>query len=122
MVAKDQDFEMCAGDDKYLEFTVLTEAGTVVNLTDCDVEWYLKESADSATALVTKTSEVGGDIAITDPTGGIFQVALDPEDTEDLVPDKYFHGARITDTSSEIYTVAIGHATIFPRVAPAPGG
>lgn len=114
MVITDQDFAMVAGDDQYIEIHVVDEDGVVVNITNNDIDWWLKESNDSTAALVHKTTTGGGGINISDGPGGIFQVHLEPADTDTLAPDKYFHGARIVDTALETSTVTVGHIDLLP--------
>jgi hypothetical protein len=114
MVLTGQDIEdMVAGDNCDIEIEVNNPDGTDVNLTGATIDWYLKESADSLTAIIHKTTPT--DIVITDPTHGLCVVHLDPADTTAILPNKYFHGAKITN-GGDIYTVTTGYMTILPKL------
>jgi len=98
------DFEMYAGDNKSLTFTVTTAAGVAVVVTDAAISWVLT-TAPGATALITKTST--GTITI---SGSTVTVPLVEADTAALA-GTYYYELEITDTSGNISTNQ-GRATI----------
>lgn len=104
VTAKNQNFEMYAGDTKNIEVTI---AG--VNLTGASVKWALKRTVYEADAVISK--DTTGGISITNASGGVFVIALAPGDTTSLSGD-YYHEAEITDSASNVSTVFTGKATI----------
>ncbi len=122
MVLTGQDFDMNAGDDVNLEVHVQKEdeTGALVDedLTDADITWVLKESADSVTALVTKTNADPTEIEVLDQVAdkGKFVVYLQPADTALLAPNKYFHGVVMVDVALEVHTVETGYLMLAPKV------
>jgi len=117
MVLTGQDIEdMVAGDNCDIEIEINNPDGTDVDLTGTTIAWYLKESADSPAALITKTTADPLELEITDPAHGLCVVHLVPDDTDDLTPNKYFHGTRIVQSTDEVYTVTTGYMTILPKL------
>lgn len=109
MAAEDQDFELFAGDDAVLEFTVTNEAGAAQSLAGASIAWLCARRA-GATAVLTKSG------AIVDPaSGGVFRVTLADTDTDDLLGE-YWHQAVVTDSSGNIVTVATGYLRAKARV------
>lgn len=109
MAAKDQNFEMFAGDDKRLIYTV-EDMETLLGAT---VKWRLAEDPEEI-ALIEKTSEDPAEIEISENT---FTVKLKPEDTADLdAPRNYYHEAEIIDAANNSTTVAVGIMKLFPSL------
>ena len=108
MTKQNQDFLMWSGDDKTITVTVYDNDDVVVDITGATITWELSLNVDSA-ALISKT--VGSGITLSDPTNGVFTITLDPTDTDSL-SGRYYHEAEITDSSGDISTALIGHATI----------
>lgn len=109
MTSLSQNVTMWSGDSKKLRFTVIDDAGAAKNLTGAAIVWKAAKTAGSSTALITKS--VGSGITITDPTGGLFEVRLDPADTASLSGD-FYHEAQVTDALGDVATVAIGRIRI----------
>jgi hypothetical protein len=105
MTAKNQNFEMVAGDTKNV---VVTVAGT--DLTGATIKWALKKSVSSTVANVSKTTSDG--ISISDAAGGVFTIALAPADTVNLKND-YYHEAEVTDQQGNVSTVMTGRISIL---------
>lgn len=108
MTKQNQDFLMWSGDDKVITVTVYDNDDNVVNITGATITWQLSQNIDSS-ALITKT--VGSGIALSDPVNGQFTITLEPADTASLA-GRYYHEAQITDSSGDISTGLVGHATI----------
>jgi len=109
MAYKDQDFEIFAGDNKSLLFTV----DDVEDLDDCTVTWKAARSPGSE-AVISKSSESSDEIEI---SGDTFTVKLVPTDTSNLSGyRKYYHEAQILDSSGNITTVAIGTMIVYPQL------
>ena len=104
MTAKNQNFEMFAGDTKNIDVTV---AG--VNLAGSTVKWAMKKTIYSAAPDVAKDTVDG--ITVTDPNGGRFTISLLPSETRSL-SGTYYHEAEITDANGNVSTIFTGTITI----------
>lgn len=113
-----QNFVVTAGDTKTINFIAYETNGTTpLNLAGVDIEWQMTRfPGDAATALITKSLIDGVSTGITSPvlTDGAFAIALAAADTADIMPGRYFHGAKVTDASDNVSTIAIGFAVIEP--------
>lgn len=81
----------------------------VQDLTGFALEWVLRESAESASALLTKTTS--GNISITDAQNGVLEVAVSDQDTVALNPGSYFYTLRRTNDALE-QVLAYGPAAL----------
>jgi hypothetical protein len=110
MAAKDQNFEMFAGDTQTIIVNVdfdLTGAR--------EIKWVMKKSVSSLDKLIYKALS-SQEIDIThsgpDPEDeNTFQIQLDPEDTINL-KSMYYHEAEVTDNLGNVSTVMVGNAMI----------
>lgn len=112
MAAVQQDFTMWAGNKVTFQVTVTDEDGAAVNISGFAISWVLRMYALATEDLVVKT--VGAGVTLTNPTQGVFTVALDSEDTIDLAGN-YYHEAARTDAGSET-TYLTGTVTINPTI------
>jgi hypothetical protein len=105
-----QNFSMTEGDTLTLSFSLYEADGTTaLNLTGVTVRWKLARSVTSA-VLISKTN--GDGITVGSPaTGGTLTVELAALDTHGLY-GRYYHEMEVTDLSSNVSTVATGHAVI----------
>jgi hypothetical protein len=116
-----------AGDYRILRFSAEEADGSPMNLTGHTIRWGLyawsggpRYSSPESTAVVSKTTTNG--IVITDPVGGVFEVTLEPADTDSIAvdgpkPSFFWHEAEVVDTLGRRFTVATGHFQIsFQRV------
>lgn len=103
MALRRQDFEIWAGDDKELIFTI----EDVNSLAGASFKWAMSRSVGAE-----KLVEKSGDLV----TGKQVTVELAPEDTEELRRGKYYHELEITDASGRISTAAIGAVDLFPTL------
>lgn len=108
-----QNFQMTAGDTKYLVVSVKDADGVAVNLTGAAVKWQAARSFGKASVLSKATS--GSGIVLTNASGGIFTITLDPDDTEDL-KGNYYHEAQVTASDGTISTVLFGTMKINPAL------
>ena len=117
MTEYNQDVEMVAGDSKIIEVTCRDDAGVILVLTGFTVRWALAD--DTGTLLVEKDNIPAGEggVTITNAVGGIFQVELETDDTEDLYGE-YYHEAEIEDGDNNLLTVTKGEARRFPHPIP----
>ena len=112
-MAAQTNFEIWSGDNKALSIAVKNDAGVAVPLTDAsDLSFVVKESQESAVVLFDKT--LGSGIEVTDSPGGVFEVAIDPTDTEDL-DGVYYWESVVTDVQDGIYTAAFGYMAVHGK-------
>ena len=119
-----QNFVVTAGDTTEIDFVAYESNGTTpLSLAGVDIEWHMTRfPGDAATALISKSLIDGVSDGITSPvlTDGAFVIALASADTADIMPGRYFHGAKVTDSSNNVSTIAIGFAVIEPAAVVAP--
>jgi hypothetical protein len=112
MAEFNQNFNMFQGDTKDLEIKVTGNDGEPLNLAGSLIEWRLYRSVKEAAAIY-KSNQAAGGIEVIDAPGGIFQVHLSSEDTEEKnLLGKYQHEARITDVRGYIATILTGYVVI----------
>jgi hypothetical protein len=104
------DFEMFAGNTKTIVIPVVDGVGAVVDITGATIRWELSRSVSVRPSILQKT--VGAGVTITDGPGGIFEVALISDDTEDL-KGSFYHEAEVK-LGGEIATVKAGTIKINP--------
>jgi len=102
-----QDFEMWAGDDMVLVFTIQDEE----NIEDAtSIKWAMARSVRGP-KLVNKTGTA---------TGNQTFITLEKEDTEDIRPGRYYHELEITDYQGRVSTAAMGSVRVWPTLIPQP--
>jgi hypothetical protein len=99
MTTINQDFEIWNNTSLNLTVSVTDDAGDEKSLAGCDITWVLY--GDDLVTQITKTNAPAGGITVTDETGGVFVVALVPDDTDNLV-GVYHHEARVDDGTNEV--------------------
>lgn len=106
-----ENFTIQAGDDITLKFDVSPDEG--VSLAGSTIRWWAARSAYSKPDKINimKSSAVGDGITIDDPDALTFSVALDREDTLNLIGD-FYHEAKVTDPAGNFVTVTKGTMTI----------
>lgn len=114
MPSFDQPFFIVAGDDASLAFTIYSSDGeTPINLTGATISWQLRSSWDSPTVLIDKNLSSG--ITVTVAEAGMFTVDLNDIDTEEIIPGRYPHAAKVTDSAANDTTVSLGFGIILAR-------
>ena len=109
MAATAQDATIWSGDDVDLQITVTDpDTETPKQLQGASVRWVLFNRETGAVAFTKTTSD---DITITNAAAGIFTVALDAADTDELC-GVYGHEAQVTDAGGRKSTVTTGTLTI----------
>lgn len=97
--------EYVAGDDVELEFTVTDQDGVVANITGDTVRFGIAPLLRGQSILGTETSPATATYTLTNPSGGIFHVLIDGEDTADLL--------GVYRWQCELEDVSGGHQTIL---------
>jgi len=114
--ATNQDFTIYEGEDKELDFYVLTDSsGTPVNVgVPTSATWVMKDNAKaSATAHISKTYAGGGiTIHAGDDTTDLVRVTLDAADTQGYEGKTYYHECRVEDGSGDSHVIATGDITV----------
>jgi len=109
-MAENQDISMFRGEDKILEITLTP----VTNITTWTLAFTVRETPESAVALIEKT--VGAGITITGGAAGVFQVALADTDTASaLQPGRYAYDCKRTTAGLETILV-YGVLTLLAEV------
>lgn len=90
------------GEDKQLVFDVVDSAGAAQTMTGWALEWVLRRTAASTTAVLTKNTS-GGTVAISNGSGTDDRatVTITDDDTVDLVAGDYEYALRRTDSGNE---------------------
>jgi hypothetical protein len=109
------DFTMYVGDSFVLSVSVVDEAGEPVDITGTTVRWQMAHKVKDILPLVSKTTEGAGGILISDGPGGVFEVTIDPEDTEGFKAKSYYHEAEVDD-AGVVSTVMTGTGTLLPTL------
>jgi len=104
-----QDFEMWAGDDIHLVFTIRGTTGEDLQYAS-KIKWALSRSVRGPKLIDKEGTGIGNQV--------IIEIAS--EDTEDLRPGRYYHELEITDFEGRVSTAAIGSARIWPTLIPQP--
>lgn len=97
-------FEMCAGDTRRINISLVDQLGAPMSIADCTVRWQASRGTAerfSATPLITKT--IGAGIEVTDEFGGRLTVHLAPSDTENLAGD-FYHELELRDATGDVST------------------
>lgn len=87
-----------------------TDNGTDKDISNFDIIWKLFDSSGSAVIEKDNTGNNGG-ISITNASGGLFSVTLDPSDTDDI-SGWYEWEAEGTSPGGEVQTLADGDVNI----------
>lgn len=111
---------MMSGDTYKFDVTI-TEGGRPVNLTNSVLDFAAADMGGAEAVVIAKSSSgVDGGISITDYSGGVARVTIDPTDTEDFdTPVTLRWDIQLTIVG-DVYTVARGTLAVTPDHAPAP--
>lgn len=116
------DFTMYQGDSKVLSVTVADEAGDAVPLEGLTIRWQaspvITGGFEPTATLKKDNGALGGIDTVTEV--GVFEVELDPDDTE-TISGLYYHEAELTDGAGNVSTVLTGRMTIKPVLIRAGG-
>ena len=112
-----QNFEVVSGNDKQLNVTVIDQDGVAVDITGATIVWGVSLTDESKSRIFFYTSPAN--ITITSATAGKFRINILDTDTEPLVPQDYFHEARMVDTAGLKTTVMRGTMTVEGNITPA---
>lgn len=108
-----QNFRATSGDTITITVTVTDSAGAAVDLTGASIRWSARKLGEADNAIEKTTS--AGEVELTDPTAGEFEVVLEPADTASLA-GVYQHESEITDVAGGVTTVATGAMTLTEDV------
>lgn len=109
-MASEADIEVSAGDDNIFEVSVQDQNGDPKTLVGAQaIRWWVARKVTSSARVIEKALASG--ITVTDPAGGVLQIAIDADDTEGLKGD-YYHELEVVDSSGKVQTVLIGTVTV----------
>lgn len=109
-----QNFELVSGNDKTLRFTALDEFDAIINLNGATIVWAFANSEKAKAPLITYTSPTN--VTITDADNGLFEVAIQSADTEDLKGGDYYHECRLTSAAGNKITLAYGAVSLLDNI------
>lgn len=110
--------EIDQGDDEVLDIAVKEPDGTPADISGCKLWFWVKLAASNpdSTALISKSTDPGEGITITNPTGGIAEVTIDRVDTASLpvtqTGRKLAWSLQVLDGASKVSTLAKGSILI----------
>lgn len=114
-VAIDGDLEIVAGNNITWKMIVENiENGTVPDITGATLTFTVKEKKTDTSATFTRTTG-GNGITLSDPTNGIFKLALIPSNTSSLTPKPYFCDIEIT-LNALVDTIFLGTLEVLRGV------
>lgn len=102
------------GNDKTLELHVKDEDGKAYNLAGCQLDMYVKKQITDADgdAVIHKSSTVVTQIKITDASGGIAEIYIDPTDTlkisgvgTTLECKRHYYDIELKTATPEYFTI-----------------
>lgn len=96
-----------AGDDLLLEFTVTDADGDAVDITGFTAEFAIFRNLGDTAVIETEDTATS---ELTDPTSGVYTIAVDGDDTDALLGTYRFESA-VTDGSDHRSTVSRGYVT-----------
>jgi hypothetical protein len=118
VAAKNQNFEAYKGDTRNISVSVEDDDGAAVDLTGATIKW---AAANTPTSVAVISKQTGGSgISITDASGGVFVITLQPADTASLRARTYYHEAQVTDAGGVISTVLTGKMKLFEDLIASP--
>ena len=103
---------MFKGDSRTFRITVTDSNGSVVNITDGDMTFTMKSIATDIVPILQKKSTVPGEIVFVDPTHGIAEIYILPDDTESLTAKSYVFDVEFITSTDKVYTVYVGTLTL----------
>lgn len=112
---------MMSGDTFKFDVTI-TEGpnGPPVNITNGVLDFAAADMGGAEAVLIAKSSSgIDGGISITDYSGGVARVTIDPEDTADFDTPTTLRWDMQLTIAGEVYTVSRGTLAVTPDQAPA---
>ena|SRR4030065_80606 len=116
MTMTGQNAEVYQGDYRVLEVTVLDENDQPLDINGCDLTWVVYKLS---TSVISLTKTIGSGIELTVPSGGIFEITIEPADTVNLLGN-YNHECELTDSSSHPFTILTGYFKVIRSIANKP--
>lgn len=113
MTDKNQNFDMMAGDDVELNFTISSDIA--LTLTGASIRWWVARSVGAGPARAVVMKSLVSGIAVTDADNRLFTVTLNAADTDGL-KGFYYHECEIIDAAGKISTVTTGKMTVNPTI------
>jgi hypothetical protein len=114
MPAKNQDFEIVAGDSRKIVITVDMDG----DLGGATIKWWMGRTPKSTGENIFVQKQNGdGILVLAERT---FEISLLPADTAETPDGRWYHEAEVTDAFDNVTTVTIGRVTVLPSLIPPP--
>lgn len=109
------DIELVKGNDRTLRVYVKDGECDIVDLTGAVCVLTVKWSPADA-AVITKSTSVPAQGAVTDPLKGECEFYLVPADTNALIVQQYGFDVKVTSSTGKVYTVLQGTMNLLAKV------
>ena len=108
MARINQDFDLFAGEDKQINFTITNEYNEEVELEGSEAIWVAVRLSSEPVFVIVKRVSTGGILI----EGNTYQVLLNDIDTDQL-HGKYRHELKMTNSEDKDSVVAVGQLQIY---------
>ena len=115
MTISGQNFEVYQGDNKEIIITVRDDNENIIDLTGYSVVWCVHNQRVTD-IIFQKTTSLGEEITIPNPTSGEIIITLEGLDTHILTPKNYGHQCEIQDQFGNHATVTTGYMKILKSI------
>lgn len=112
MTVSGQNFEMYQGEDKEVIISATDENGDVLPLTGYEIVW-VAYNLTSGQIVLTKSSNIPGEIDVPVPANGQIYINIVSEDTALLTQKAYGHQCEIVDAFGANSLITAGHLTVY---------
>jgi hypothetical protein len=107
---------MYRGDHKTFELSVKDSDNVAVNITGATLTFSVKNDPNDPTALISKSTAVVTEIALTTPVNGLAEIYLLPADTRDLEAGTYVYDVQIVTAASKKHTLVRANLILLDDV------
>jgi hypothetical protein len=107
---------MYKGDTEIMNIVVKTSLNAPIDITGSTIYFTMKRDLNDTDALAALQKIV---TSHTGATSGLSQVKIEPEDTINLYPGKYYYDMQFKDAAGNIKTFVLGSLTLIETVTKA---
>ena len=107
-----KDHKWFIGEKKAFEYTIKNQDGTLADITNWELQWTIRPAAESPTIFIQKKSTTVGQISKSNPTQGVCQVNVNPDDYAAVTGAGTFDKALKRTDGDNDTTLAFGEAVL----------